>query len=272
MRIICSGSFAIFIVLHGRWDQFEEALTSPSFYLALTFSFSIAYLLMTLVSKITRLLNRKLPWEGKSYLRVTFQLIFGIVLPALLDVLIVSIYFTWTGQDFFRSGFLLFDFPVIVFFLVLINVYYLIVFPLLVNLQTANNTESAAAIPPSILVIHYNGNHIHLNVREDLLYCCRMGKRVTVYTKSGGAYDVNQTLGNLIENFQSAGLYQINRSLLINKDVIKGYTRGTRRDTLQLVIKHIYRDIPAMKDISLFVVTKEHLKDWKNYLQNTEIP
>lgn len=78
---------------------------------------------------------------------------------------------------------------------------------------------------------------------------------------------VEDSLSSLHERYHSAGLMQINRSTLVNIAIVKGYTKGPRRDTLQLIIQEEYIEIPTMQNTSLFVVTKEHLDTFKTQME-----
>lgn len=265
IRILISAFTALFIVLHGRWNLIGEAVFSPSFYFAFLLSFAVACLLMYIVGVSTRWLDKRYPWQADFYRRSALQLLFGLIIPSAVDLLFAGVYLNALGQDLKKSGFLLFDFPVIFLFLVLVNVYYFIrhYMP-----QQASHDAPFADKTADNLTIYHNGTHVQLSVCRDVLYCCRMGKRVAVYTRGGASYHTDLSLGNLLRGYEEAGLMQVNRSLLINYRIAQGYSRGSRRDTLQIIINNEYRDIPAMRDISLFVVTKEHIRAFKGLFED----
>lgn len=272
LRVGIAMIVSFFIVLHGRWLEVLDALVAPSFYLAFGVSFSITLLLLWYVHSVNRLLDRYFPWDritsGRLLLRVykyvlrgVLQLFLGVVIPAGVDLLLVGTYLNAIGEDMRTNGFLQFDFPVIVFFLLIMNGFYILVIGLLKE-PKAIESEKPEPTEETIMVTHA-GTCVQLHIESDILYCSRIGKRVAIYTQDGNIYYSTDSLSTLHETYRGAGLMLINRSTLFNMAVALGYKRGLRRDTLQIIIKEDYLKIPTMDNQTLFVVTKEHINSFK---------
>lgn len=274
VRVGLAVIVSLFIVLHGRWQEVLDALVAPSFYLAFGVSFSIALFLLWYVHSANRILDRYFPWDGivadrlwarvaKLVFRCLLQLLVGVVIPATADLLLVGTYLNAIGEDMHTNGFLQFDFPVIVFFLVIMNGFYILVIGLLKEPKPQATPEPEPA--ENIMLLTHAGTCVQLQIDTDILYCCRIGKRVAIHTKDGNIYYSSDSLGNMHETYRGAGLILINRSTLFNVLVAQGYKRGLRRDTLQVIIKDEYLKIPTMDNQTLFVVTKEHIQTFKTY-------
>lgn len=265
VRIIVSFLVSLFIVLNGRWHQIGEAIMSPLFYVAFTVSFTIAFFLLYVVHTGNKMLNKYSAWNKNFYLRLLLQILLGILLPAILDIILVAVFLKAKHSEMDMRVYLIHDFPIIVLLLVLMNGYYTLTYILQKNAQK-DVSDTIPDIDPSLALCIQNGNkYIKLNIRDEVLYCCRMGRSITVYTTDGDAHHLYQSLSSLLSAHHEAGLIQINRSILLNKHIVQGYERGQRRNTLQVIVKKNYVDLPAMKNLTLFVVTKEHLDTFKQY-------
>lgn len=255
---------ALFIVLNGRWDLIGKAIVSPLFYVALTVSFAIAFFLLSVVHHGNRMLDKYHPWNKNFYLRLLLQVLVGVLLPAILDIVLVAVFLKAKHSEIDMLSYLIHDFPIVLLLLILANVYYAV--NLFLQKPGHNGVPDMDNInPPYAIRIQNDNRNIKLNIREDVLYCCRMGRRVTIYTVDGNSYQVYQSLANLVDEHHEAGLVQINRSILLNKHIARGYNRGQRRNTLQVIFKKNYAGLPAMQNHTLFVVTKEHLETFKQY-------
>lgn len=128
IRLTISVFAAFFIVLNGRWELIAKAFRSPSFYVAVAISFGIAYLMLTVIHRGSILLDRQAPWHKSVGKRTVLQLLVGVILPIVVDIVLAAIYIEATGQDFMKSGFFSHDFPIIAGFVVLMNIFYLVLY------------------------------------------------------------------------------------------------------------------------------------------------
>ncbi|MBT2621932.1 LytTR family DNA-binding domain-containing protein [Chryseobacterium sp. ISL-6] len=274
LRIGAALVASVYIVLHGRLHLFLKAITSMGFYVAVAASFVSAMLLTYLVHKITIWLDKHYNWRSKPVKRSLFQLVCGIIMPSILDVALMSIYFKVLGENIFQNDFFLVDFPIIVALITILNLYYLIHFLLLtepknlVSDQDEINNVSEGNNAP-ILTIQYSGQNIVLEVSTDVLFFYRSGRLTKVVTITGNEYPTNYSLVYLAERFQSANFSRINRSVIINRNVVTGYVPGVKRDTIQVNFKPQYYEAIQNKDRDLFRVTKENIVDFKSFFTSS---
>src|SRR5690606_19869998 len=74
-----------------------------------------------------RMLNRRMPWKRSLYKRALLQVVVCVIPPAAADVLLAGIFIEATGRDFWASGFMGYDFPVVLVFILGVNSVYAIV-------------------------------------------------------------------------------------------------------------------------------------------------
>lgn len=126
-RIVGSLVVSIFITLFGTGSSFFVALKYPSFYLVVGLSFLVALLLTYCVHYVTIQLDKDFDWQRKPYRRAGLQLSLGVLLPVVIAYYIMMLYFKYfDGRDIHDSQYMLIDFPHMVYFIIMLNLYYVI--------------------------------------------------------------------------------------------------------------------------------------------------
>lgn len=126
-RIVGSLVVSIFITLFGTGSSLFIALKYPSFYLVVGLSFLVALLLTYCVHYVTIRLDNNFDWQRKPYRRAGLQLSLGVLLPVVLAYYIMMLYFKYfDGRDIHDSQYMLIDFPHMVYFIIMLNLYYVI--------------------------------------------------------------------------------------------------------------------------------------------------
>lgn len=268
-RIVISVAAAFFIVLNDRWSQLDEAIISPSFYVAVFISFVIAYVLMYFIHYVSLKIDKRWPWEKTWLARILMQLLLCVAIPLLLDILFAATFIESTGRDFLSSGYLEQDFEVIVIFIVLVNGFYPLYYFLAKYLLSADISQPMSQEIPAdeLLTVDYNGNHIQLHPSTDILFVYREGKLLKVQTISGSIYSVSNTLANINEHLPTEYFCQINRSVVVNLRTLKGFS-AAKRNNLQVRFRTEYHPIIKDRDDERYKVTKEHVEEFKNLFQN----
>lgn len=254
-RSIIAALAALFIVLHGRWNLIAEAVVSPAFYFAFLTSFGVTYLLLYIVHIGSIRLDNSHPWHENFYQRFIRQTTICFLAPALIDLVFAGLFLHSQGRGLIESGFMLFDFPAILFFLLLTNLYYFGFDYIQRQKDIAENQNQTERI----LAIQHQGVHLHLNVSKDIFCLIKEGRYITVITVNGDEYQMNDTLHALQQRFENSNLYRINRSTFVNMDMIQGIASGQKRRTLEIILKPPFNDLigPLRKDF--LVVTKENI-------------
>lgn len=126
-RIVGSLVVSIFITLFGTGSSLFVALKYPSFYLVVGLSFLVALLLTYCVHYVTIRLDKHFDWQRRPYRRAGLQLSLGVLMPVILAYYIMMLYFKYfDGRDIHDSQYMLIDFPHMVYFIIMLNLYYVI--------------------------------------------------------------------------------------------------------------------------------------------------
>lgn len=119
---------SLYILFHGKTIDLRVALIDPRFYLAFITSFCLTFFLIYVVYCITRRLDQLYAWYDRFIKRLSAQLVLGVFVPLAVEIILISIYFMFLGTDVIRSGYLQHDFPLIVLFVVIVNLYFTVMY------------------------------------------------------------------------------------------------------------------------------------------------
>lgn len=282
-RLVSAAIASIYIVFHGIPVDLVKAFSSPGFYVAVVVSFSISLILVQIIHQITIMIDGRSSWRERPFERAVLQFIFGVVFPALVDLVLITVYFTLLGQNIVDNGFLLIDFPVIVCLIIFFNLYYVIRYLLLTENNRFSSTKlgidgdenqmlgqtrsELTSMETATLTIHYNGKHIYFNVQQDILCFHRDGRKVIAMTVNGNHYPINIPISELGNRYENDGLCRINRATIINFKLIKGYLAGKSRGTAELIIQPIFLPLIEGLDTDKLIVTKEYLNSFKERIE-----
>ncbi len=248
-----------YILVHGhKFDVVLRAFTMPTFYLALLISFPITLLLVFLIHRVTIWLDESHDWRSNFMSRLLWQFVFAVITPSTIDLGLISIHSTIMGENFSESPFLLVDFPIIVSFILLLNMYYVIKYLLLTdNRREDSNTKQ------SPFVIDYGRHYATLNPENEIICFYRSGHLIKVVTFDQEFETRGYSINDIETLFSGRGFIRINRSAVVNMKFVKGYSTGSKRDTLNILFN---ANVPDNLDDEIFIVTDKHLDEFKNHL------
>lgn len=258
-RIIVSVAASTFIIFFNRPLDLVDALTYPKFYLIYSFSAAVAFLLVSITHFFTIWLDRRMKWEESFTLRLILQAALGFLLPAFVDLFIYKIYFDSAGESIFDNEFFSIDWVAVCILLICLNLWYYGMYERKRNSLLKRDIDAISS-----LNLEYRGREYVFNVKNDVLYFASINKQVRAYTRTGESYPVNENLAALAEKFEASRFMRINRTLVVNLDIIKDYRNGEKRHTLELDIKP--NIIIDPKNLSLFVVTRDNINSFKEEL------
>jgi len=265
--VICGLIASVYLLFHGRPVNILEAATSPGFYIAFAVSASVALLLVYVVHTTDRYLNKKYDWRTATFERAMLQVLLGVITPALIDLVLLYVYFNILGQNIIDNGFLLIDYPIIICFILILNLYYLIYYFFTsetestflfnyeghdyINVEIKDTTEKN-------YIVNQNGKEILLD-HYDIFCFYRNAKHVILFTMHKEEYAIKEPLSTVTRQLSGGNFQQINRSIVLNLDTVKGYNIGKKRHTLELVFKEKYTGLVEHMGTYQFVVTKENI-------------
>jgi len=124
IRIILALCTGHLIIAVGSSFGFFEVMFINGYGQSLTGSFFIALLLVQMVNSVTGVLHVRLPFVPPFKKRIVMQFIFGVGLVIPAAYLLACLLFKIFGYDIDESQYVNTDFPLIVTFILLLNIYY----------------------------------------------------------------------------------------------------------------------------------------------------
>lgn len=254
-RVVISFAASFYILLHGHnLNVIWRAFSTPSFYAALAISFPITLFLVFLVHKVTVWLDKRHDWREHLFERILWQFTFAVLVPTLIDLGLISIYSVIIGENFIQSRFLLVDFPIIVAFIILLNMYYVIRYLLLTEPPKKESNER--------LVINYNGTYAELNPENEIICFHRKINNIRVITV-GRVYETRgDSINEFERKFLERGFKRINRSTIVNLKFVQGYCPGTKKGTINVLFLSTV-DTSGF-DAEIFPLTEKYMNDFKD--------
>ena len=98
-----------------------------------------------------------------------------------------------------------------------------------------------------------------VSLTDDVFYFFRSDRHVFLVTTSGKEYPIKGNLTSLTKQFSEREFVRINRSVIINTNLIEGYSEGEKRDTLDLQLSDRCKDVFKHTLSDHFVVTKKYI-------------
>ncbi|WLD24344.1 LytTR family DNA-binding domain-containing protein [Flavobacterium dauae] len=279
-RILAALIASYYILFHGRSLDIIGELRNPVFYIAFTVSFAIALLLVTWVHFVTTSLDVRFDWRETSKTRTFRQLLFGVLVPLVFDFTLMSVYFYFMGTNIFKNGFLRYDFPIIVCFILLLNFYYAVHFllatskiqnqpymfnsidedvPTGVSIVKIENTISSEERKDRIAEL-FPKIEIDIAITDYILFFYANDKNIYLVNCNEEEIIIDRNLSHLEEVLPAADFHRINRSVIVNGKIFEAYTNGEKRNTL--VLKFLDEFEPLIKHYGedRFTVTKNYVE------------
>src|SRR5690606_35963789 len=114
-----------YIIFHGREIRLSESIHEPMLYISLTTSFLIALLMVNMIDFTNDWLDGRYEWTSEPLKRSLLHYMLCVLLPLTVDFVLMSIYFYQMDTNVFDNGFLRHDFPIIILFVIIVNMYYI---------------------------------------------------------------------------------------------------------------------------------------------------
>ncbi|MBE9598677.1 LytTR family DNA-binding domain-containing protein [Pedobacter sp. MC2016-24] len=245
-RIIVPVLVAHFIVMYGEEISLFEAVLTQIYYVAMTGSILIAFLLISFVRWVYLKLDRKFDWRAKPLERAALQVLLGWVAPGLLAFLLAYVYFAIRGLRILKTYYLRFDYPIILVLLLLLNLYYLAYYFFaqmkIAERAVANTpvvTTESDDLPQQSFMVNQGVKSIPVPI-VDIAYFFREGDYNFLRTFSGDDYTVIQPLDELEQLFPEKDFFRANRQMLVSRKACKHF-ENLPYNKLELVTEPKYK-------------------------------
>lgn len=266
LRAILSLVAAHILVIYGEEESFFQLLLSWDYWRSLLFSFIIAFILVTIVYRITVWLDRRFDWITATLSRTGLQVLTGLLLPAIIAFLLADIYFRLYHISIFQTIYLKFDYPVIVLMLLLLNVYYL-AFYFFRQWQAANAMKGTALpgvarpVKRDVYMASKGSEQLPLPLTA-ICYFYHQGDYNFVSTFGGDNYLVSDSLDSIEQTVPDALFFRANRQIIVNHAACQKYEQ-LEYGKLKLIVR------PSFKET--IIISQKRARDFKQWLQQSEV-
>ncbi|MGJ1435678.1 LytTR family DNA-binding domain-containing protein [Sphingobacterium siyangense] len=214
----------------GSIHSIFERLLTIEFYYEFGVTFLIAITVTELLYRINQVLSRKYPLHDHTAMRILLQIVFGLVVPAVLVFLMAALYFGINGINIFKTDYLVFVFPLVVVLLILLNLLFILV-PYFVHayrLQKEKGTfrnldreeRSSGLLNPVKVLDGASVRYINAN---DILLAYIIEGKVLIKCSESSELLTDHTLDELESLLPGDQFFRINRKLIARKDCCQGY-------------------------------------------------
>lgn len=213
-RLILSIIAAHYVLAINEPEPFLEFIQLPAYPALLLQNWLIAFLIFSLIYKITRWLDVKFPWTDNIVHRALFQILLGFLIPSFILFFLAYLFFRVNGIEMMETNYLKLEWWFSILFVILVNCYYIIRY--LIRHTLIQGDDKAG------LIIKY-GNELMRLPDHEINYIRTAGKLVVVFASDGQQYPTDKAIKTLIAELDRHQFYKIHRSTIVNRNIVLGY-------------------------------------------------
>lgn len=295
LRILFSLFAAHFIVVYGDTNDIGTIIRHFNYYNALVVSFIIAFLVLYFLWLITRYLDKKLDWLEHIHKRIIAQVLLGIAPPALIAAGLATIYFRMYGYSIFETPYFSADFPVILVFITMANVYYFIYYMVfhfwpknagtpviyehtqqLTSIQAGQEIVSPPEaeiaetdISPKVwretYLVQTATKSIPIKITE-IAYFYRLNGCNFLRTFNNEDYPISEGLKDIEAQFSPELFFRINRQVIVSIGACSFFRNGDREGTLIVDLSPVLTVDRETSNGTLATVSEDRVKGFKAWI------
>jgi DNA-binding LytR/AlgR family response regulator len=243
-RVAISLLAAHFIIAFGIDKTLWELLLMTAYYRALAASFIIAFILVTAVYMATVKLDRRWPWEKNYLFRLLYQTCFGLILPSAAAFVLAAIYFALYGMNILHTVYLKYDFPVIVLFLLILNIYYFAFNQYLLARrnrfagQQTNDDRNGKY--KKVFVVNKGTDNLPISA-DGVAYFYHSGDYNFLRLFDGSEYLLSQSLDETEKQVDPRSFFRANRQFIVNYNACRSFQQ-LEYNKLELSVEPNYKE------------------------------
>lgn len=218
VRLILSLLAAHYVLAINEPEPFLEFIQLQAYPPLLLQNWLIAFLVFSLIYKITQRLDRKFSWLDDLIQRLLLQILLGFLIPSFILFFFAYLFFLINGIDMLETTYLKLEWWFSILFVILVNCYYIIqYFMRYVLFEKRDGNEVSDGI-----IVKDGNDLIRMSTRE-VTHIMITADATVVYTVGGRQHITDKSLTALDAELDRKRFYRINRSQIINRDIIQGY-------------------------------------------------
>lgn len=273
IRIIGSIFFTHFIKTLGYSESLWEIVMEPEYFLEVLIGALINFGVWSLVRWVSIRLDAHYDWLETSMLRTFLQATLGFVVPVLLSFFAMYLFFIHVaGDNIFNSSWLYVEYRVVLFFLAMMNCFYLAYYfyqrfrqieSTLQTLQHKPVEPQTMAITPAasstLVIIATKGSRQVPVPVEEIAYCFLQDDIYYLKTYDEQQLMTSETLDELANLLPPSQFFRINRQILANAKACASF-RSIANGKLEVTLQ------PGMPEPA--TVSQKKAAAFKNWLVN----
>ncbi len=247
LRLIACIIAAHIVTAYGEDIAFFDMLTMPHYYYSFVPSIIIGMILFGIIREINIRLDKKFDWTEKPVHRITTQIFFSLILPALAAFFLAFIYFTLRGKDIFKTTYLQYDYQFILLMLLVVNLYYIVYYfyhkwahaEKTVRLLSSQWSDPDQPTRTTFQVSK-GAQNILLDLNQ-IAYFFRQDEINYLRTVSKEDYFINISLDEVQRQLSEEIFFRANRQLIVHRNSVRRYDLLTY-GKLQAIIEPPFED------------------------------
>lgn len=229
---------AIAILHIGNDNTFLELLKIPSYYTDIILSLSVIYIVGFYIRRVQQQLENKLDWDKQLNTRINFQLLLGLLIPAVFAVTVEILYLKIINIPIANSSIFYLELPVITIFLLIINLIYFILYYRLHAMAIHSDLQSLVIkkneTPPEFIIAKQGNQMVQIPL-DAIAYFFSKDKLTFLVTEENRHLLYDKTMKEVVEILPQDYFYRLNRQLIVKNSSIKKFSRtDTRRLKIEL--------------------------------------
>lgn len=296
MRFVLAIIGAHVMVLYNDPQDFYEAVFTASYVRGFIASLIISYIIVYYIQGATITLDKKYDWQADTLLRIIWQLVFGIFVPAFVVFLLVA-FFMWIYEiNVFKTSYLRQDYPLAILMLLVLNLYYFGLY-CFIKLKSTTAVVDDIILNNDGMISSHAGTFLQTNEEErdkletnfketilvntfdrtipvdvtDIVYIFRYLGNVFIRLKSmesiNECYQVSFTLKELEAMLNPSFFFRINRQMIISRDCCAGYSSEKNKTLFITLNPPLIKDGLSSQDYrKLPIVSEDRCTNFKFWL------
>jgi DNA-binding LytR/AlgR family response regulator len=222
----------------GNDNSLEELLQIPSYYTDIAISLVVIYSIGLYIQRVFRYLDQHFNWDFQLLTCIKYQFILGLVLPVVFALIVEIIYLKLLGIPLKDSPMLYLELPIVILFLVMINLFYFILYFRKSARESKANLEIQLAekslLKEQFLLAKQGNQNVNIPL-EDVAYFFSKDKLTFLVTTQNKRLLFDRTMAEVMEIVPPVDFYRLNRQLIVKRSSIAKYNpTETRRLKIEL--------------------------------------
>jgi hypothetical protein len=243
----------------GRTEPIFSRLSTSYFYTDLLGGFVIAFLIWEYVRVVIKKLDRRYDWLYKPVQRVSLQVLFCILAPALLSFAGTLLFMRLAyDQDIFETSWIYSEFYAVVLIIICINLVYF-AWWLILYLRQQPKTATVAAPPADHFIEVKKGDRIILLSPAEIALVNLEGAYSFIKTHDERSFVTSYTLDDLHGQLGDTGFFRANRQVIVSRKTCKSY-QSIENGKINIEI--------GAKNKTDVIVSQKRAKDFRKWIAN----